>query len=111
MCLDTVDKEIKKTKESGWKVFKKGPRGLISLFFEGRVFPIKKWITDRRKGNVDSDEYQKGFHIYATKHAAKRFCFRGCVMRKVEFKDVVATGTQIGLKVIVARKMKILEEK
>lgn len=111
MCLDYVDPEIKKTKGYGWKVFRNKIDGLKSLYYSKQTpYPIKKWITDRRKGNVFGHSYPKGFHIYAIKPILIGWEREYRIVCKVEFKDVVATGRQNRRKVIVARKI-FIEDK
>lgn len=127
MCLDTVDKEVKKTKGYGWKVFRKAVwwkegTGLYPEFCLGRKtesYPVNEWIKDkrvRRIGAGDGSSYPPGFHIFNTRKEAELWVefVQGRIIRKVEYDNVVATGQQspmfIALGVIVARKMKIIEK-
>lgn len=58
--------------------------------------------------------YESGFHVYTGLKSAQEMYARGnkigkCIV-KVKFNDVVATGLQHGKRVVVARRIKIIEE-
>ena len=116
MCLDTVDKEIKKTKGFGWKVFDKENGELCASIQNSGPYPIGKWIEDEREGTLCFGTYPTGFHIWVTEAGATPWYHPPWnTLRKVEFADVVATGRQGYTRrashvVIVARKIKILED-
>jgi hypothetical protein len=52
--------------------------------------------------------YRSGFHIYLTKKGI--LAPRNCIIKKVKFREVVATGTQYGCPIVVAKEMLILPE-
>ncbi len=114
MCLDTIDKEIKKTKGFGWKVFEERARGLHPAFFDlpySKPFKVNVWVTETRN-TLRINGYDAGFHVFEKEADANlylRWRFR-IVTRKVKYDNVVATGKQSGLKVIVARKI-FIEDK
>ena len=100
--------------------------------------PFNKWIDEKhfRQDDVEQNRgllevfyisqsnerfYRKGFHLYKNKSDAidikniqffqyPNFNDNTCVVYKVKFKEVVATGFQGGRETIVARKIKILKE-
>lgn len=115
MCLDTVDKEVKKTKGYGWKVFRRNEDGGLTPCYYDRNktgFTLNEWIKDKARGRIIAEgggKYEKGFHIYDTRREARLSRHRGASIKKVLYDNVVATGVQCDDRVIVARKMKILE--
>ena len=117
MCLDTVDKEIKVKEGIGWKVFDADDsHHLVSIWSGARVSCVGKWITDSLGDDIRMDwgrgYYPKGFHLYPEKPPSMYSWIRA---RPVEFRNVVATGTQ-GYhdgkrQVIVAREIRIFTAK
>ncbi len=111
MCLDTVDKEIKKTKGFGWKRLVRNISGTYSPCCKHGFLTFKpnEWVEDICDYTLGM--YTTGFHIEDTRQGARAWFRIGNCVRKVLYQDVVATGIQDGTKVIVARKMMILEAK
>lgn len=123
MCLNTVDKETKKGSGYGYKLFEDW-NGELHPWFIGRgsVLAEEEWIA-ARGGTlpVGKKKYRLGFHIFTTKAGAKALQETNPfeypeVIRRVKFKEVVASGKQ-GMgdlsfqQVIVARKMYICKGK
>ncbi len=109
MCLSTVDEETKKTKGYGWKRLVRNEDGTYSPCLKHKYLAFKpnKWIEDKNKGSLGG--YQTGFHIEDTRQGARSWPWGDCI-RKILYQDVRATGIQDGTKVIVARKMMILDD-
>ncbi len=108
MCLDYVDKEIKKTKGFGWKVFlKKYDDGSLSPLCQAGKFPTNQWLDY----DVYLDQAQQGgFHLYRTKRNALACTLVWREIRKCLIAEVARTGSYLGSPAIIARKMKILDE-
>ncbi len=113
MCLDTL--EDFPVKDCGWKVFIRC-RDKLGGPFRNYVFPVNKWLdANNGKGNTvlstnDEDKkYKAGFHIYASREAARESGYN--VVKRVKFKEVIATGRQNGHKVIVAKKVLVMPVK
>ena len=114
MCLDTVDKKPTVTEGEGWKAFSIH-RGVLTATCMGTLMPEGKWLKDRNKrpiacGSWDSKKtYPPGFHIARSKSGTRGW---GGNVRKVSFRNVVATGAQGGdgytmCRYIVAREIYI----
>ncbi len=114
MCLDTVDKKPKYGDGQGWKVFR-GGRGKLISPFASLVCSPNEWIEDRNKCPVERigcSSYPAGFHIYRSKDAAERAAlYHDWIIKKVHYKDVVATGRQCSwdrsFRTVVARQIYI----
>ncbi len=124
MCLDKIDSKADyPTKMFGWKIFNMCRDCLHGQYYNNFRFPIEKWIKDTNKNEIprgtfndrwyhfnriDCLEYQSGFHLYTKKEDAEEVCSYGEIVKKVEFEDVVAIGTQGKRDIIVARRIKVL---
>ena len=117
MCLDKLQ-EFPVKRKYGWKIFST-KEGLRSPFFRRTRYRINKWFDSRecsrgREVLVDFNHtYRVGFHIYVRRGDARtkpawELWPRTYCLKKVEFKEVLATGVEDGGKVIVARWMKIM---
>ena len=115
MCLDKL-KPVSTKKGYGWKVFDKWDSKLESRYFDIR-YPTNKWIKDKKSKPIQGDRvcYPTGFHVFVSKEKAKDW---GGIVRKVYYKNVVATGLQnigfwenICAQVIVAKEIWIEETK
>jgi len=116
MCLAIVDKKPKIPKSDiGYKVMLQDTKGVLSAqFYEGRRYKIGNTYKDLRRKNIEDPlrmlSYPTGFHIYKHKEDALRHSeWSPAKPVKVQFSNVVATGTQFNEEVIVARQIKILE--
>lgn len=124
MCLVKVDSSKKKNKGTGYKIFKKFGNIISPLVFywdiEGDL-KIDKWYQDLKEGLIFDDDfksYPMGFHIFNKKPRKSnrllyyyKYCKtnRSIEIRKVRFKEVVATGMDIsGDRTIVARQIYIV---
>ena len=125
MCLDITYANPKKKYPKGktyigYKIFSQNINNTLSNVSANAIYTIfktNKWIPDINKYILYTDEtsekYMTGFHLYASKQAANEYAkllyFALDEVWKVEFRDVVAVGKQNGRKVIVARKIKLIE--
>ena len=137
MCLDIVDTETKGDVKYAYKVFIDAEymryypafyKGAIWRFLGDislelgwylykrfvRPYEIEKWYTStKRVIQADSGTlYPSGFHCYTSKHDAifgNPFTAHLPTL-KIAIDDIVASGKQNGRSVIVARKMKLIEE-
>lgn len=79
------------------------------------IRPINEWITSTngkiRSGMImSSKSYEKGFHIFETENAACRWGVGSYQqLRKVQYRKMVASGSQNNDNVVVAKEIKILE--
>ncbi len=117
MCLDTVDEKPRWKKGKGWKCFqltddKLGP--LFPRLVGSFNYPTGEWVKDSKPATFTlrdeslKSRYPTGFHIEKTKKCAGYWVHGPHqVIRRVHFKDVVATGTQSNDPCIVARQIYI----
>ena len=110
MCLHSLT-NFRVRKMEGYKVFHIIGGKLYSLL-RGTHEPIpkRKWVNERdwNIGIISTDlPYTVGWHICATKKGTRLWAGK---IYKVEFRNVVAKGTQDGHNVIVAQEMLILGE-
>jgi len=112
MCLEELV-NFKITKKYGWVVlFADGEPAIQSdpyaLFDKWQKDPNEKTIWG---GWPEEFPYQTGFHIWTSKHAAKRWhTEKDEVIKKAYFRNVVAKGTQDGHFVIVARERYVCDK-
>ncbi|MFH1209933.1 MAG: hypothetical protein V1663_04045 [archaeon] len=132
MCLTTTITKKKREKLGlfklaergyGWKVFYKNPHSNKLEFKYHNYFDLKinKWmnsewdcLTSKLK-TIRSDfsgRYRTGFHIFLRKKDAemgirREYGSRNHVIKKVEFKNIVAYGYESSVEVIVAKDMYI----
>jgi hypothetical protein len=139
MCLDRVDAKTKKDVKYAYKVFDtlRGKR-YYPLAYEGALWRTLWYISfelywflytrfggtydishmytssKRRIKAMDGTRYRSGFHCFVNETDAKAYSDVGCITEtpivKVAIEDIVASGEQDGLDVIVARKMRLIEE-
>lgn len=118
MCLSKVDKKPRQYKRKiGYKVMRQTPERRLCTADRGLTLETGVWLEDTNQKTLYTLEnvaYPSGFHIFTNKKMAERYCTTHELIRKCCFDNVVATGTQrmfeTGAKVVVARKIKILEE-
>jgi len=116
MCLDIKDSKIDLVynKKYGYKIFQKSNTGSIVGQYFLRYYKIGEWNKAPKIKLKDymRNLYEGGFHILHSLEDAKKWkkCYNHLYIFKIEFRNVVATGKQRGLKIIVAREMKILKE-
>lgn len=114
MCLNRVYITIKEKEGTGFQVFRVDNSYHIHPVYQKADCPIGVWMTDQRTGRIqiglNMGSYPTGYHIFLERKSAERFA-RGIdnlarskriAVREVDFKEVVARGTQEG-KVVVAR--------
>jgi len=130
MCLEKITKRYKPRDmrvHIGYKVFR---------VFSGRILgeyqnpekerPRGRWIKEKNYRRIicssklfadTGEEYPKGWHIIRTKREAKRWsCYSWKKIFKVAYKNVIVAGVQeasagvLGVKIVVAKEIKILEE-
>lgn len=86
-------------------------------FKRGPTLPIGKWLHEKKFRKhpqktmiyTDRGEYKTGWHIYKTMEDALRLhWYLGEIVRKVEYRNIVATITEDGRRVVVAKEIKIL---
>lgn len=124
MCLNTVMKKSPPRSGSGlWKVVQKSESGLYySPMFRTRLAGIGRWTGARKKMSrmgimsTSGQHYTEGFHMYKSIHGVKHwFPYRmpGRVVVQVDYAEGVVQGTERvrpALKVVVARRMKVVKE-
>ena len=122
MCLDTVDKKPTVTEGEGWRVVKLSGGRLYPVFQDGRL-RTGRWLTDSSQVTIHPPvcvRYKAAFHLFSEKDDAEALKIAvmastykpgGYQLRRVSYKDVVATGRQYvrgyPRKVIVAREIYI----
>lgn len=139
MCLSTINKEYESYKSdkvrTGWKLFKLSRqkellgvcRTIKGNFVNSSSTKVKRnvWLKSTN-GRINADtkhngfqwithQYEVGFHIFPTRADARKWNRRGGVKRyyllyKVLYNDVTTEGVDKGSKVVIAKKMKILEQ-
>lgn len=99
MCLSTItsSKNLPNATGYGWKVMSNMDNKIITPCFATSL-AVGRWHKDKRQYKLKdnySDEYKTGFHIFATRQAARLYK-RGTFDKvyKVKYRHVVATGTQ-----------------
>jgi hypothetical protein len=123
MCLARL-KEFK-TSGIGYKYLYSCGNGYYSSPCYDAKFKLGRWYTDKMTGDadgVDSCHYPTGYHICVSKRGAEKYrdvSDHKFPILKIQYKNVVATGIQeyrsdedkrIRLRVVVARKIKLLKE-
>ena len=117
MCLDKLDKKTEKGTGVGWKVFGiDNSQDLIPIYLNRGHLKYNTWHEDKARGKIEAGyprfSYPKGYHIFLKEGdtsswgRTQPFCNYPQV-RKVEYENVVASGSQDGFPVVVARKMLI----
>ena len=110
MCLQIVDEKIKGGTGVGYKVFLTDERYHLSFEYFGGRIKYNEWYQDKARGEIFphfSNPYPKGYHIFTALEDAKNWCYPGEAIRRVDYKNVVASGTQGGYPIVVAREMYI----
>ena len=103
MCLDTIDKKTRKFK-TGWKVFTHS-NGKLRPWFQKystdirKTYPVGKWFKDEYDGTIITfydpmDSYKSGFHYYRSEKRARFHSENFAVVRKVQVRNIVASGIQ-----------------
>lgn len=129
MCLTIVHSEGKGTGTKvrvGYKIFRWNAQLAKSLRFEygklnmSNCVPQRRWITSEPcrlpARAVDfrvNKSYPSGFHIYKDKPSVAYLGYNKSLRRvvRVQYKGVLATGTQFGNEVIVAKHMKVPQQR
>jgi len=131
MCLDKLSEKPILKKEHGyyigWKVYKgyDDKRKKLIPEWQGKPQPIGTWMHEKRyrydKSKtkerimtiIGNKYYPRGFHIFLEPRLNTSIGKRGIIYsnRKVYFDDIVAYGMQGLWSVIVAKKMKILNQR
>ena len=118
MCLSKLSKTklSKNDNGIGYKVFERHGCTLRTPYLGVRV-TLAKW-QNSVQANISSDRadsYLSGFHIFKTSdNIGAENWLQACgdygQLWKVEYKDVIAHGTESGVKVIVAKRMKLIRQ-
>jgi hypothetical protein len=114
MCLARLDSSLKQKRaykqRIGWKVFRHYESKLFfAIMFHNNKSecPTNRWLTSNKKGRIscaDTDQrYKPRFHVFL--HKPKTNIDDYEVVRKVKFKQPVATGWQDGHPIVVATKI------
>jgi len=131
MCLDSLNKF--KTNGYGYKVIEEkslsDARKKVYIkhsLFKGSGYILYKkyrWNIDKSKQTIiitepyelkEIGKYRTGFHLFVKKIDAEKWIknyLLKLLIKKVQYKDVVATGYQDGFKIVVVRKFKFVSEK
>jgi len=119
MCLEYLC-DYKIHKNIGWKYFRKSINGYANLFIHSdhTLYNTNKFYKCIEEsisgGKYRSVRYMSGFHIFATRKAARKYKHLTVVptykvvLKKVRFREIICKGKQSEQRVIVARYMKIL---
>ncbi len=121
MCLSVVDEKPIVKEGIGWKVFEKLEGELTNWYYGAYFykFNINEWNTDKTRPIISTlyVNYPSGFHIHKTRKSARiqkgqlHVITPNYVIKKVKFRNVVATGYEGFNRVIVAREILILPDK
>ncbi len=110
MCLVTLDKETQEGTGVGWKYFRSDASSHLEFAYYGGRVNYNTWLKDKAKGMIPKQcggfSYHKGYHVYVNKEDAVFAAF-GEQIRRVEYREVVASGRQDGRQVVVARQILI----
>ena len=121
MCLEKIEKKAlpKSDNGIGYKVFERWSKSSkLQTVFVGKIVYTHKWNKAMKillKSNAGL-RYKSGFHIYKTRENQGiqdwlSSCYQShAELWKVEYRNVVAHGTENGVKVIVVKEMKLLEK-
>ena len=91
------------------------------MYRYAETYTLNELYTEKSRRKLGWPYYLTGFHIYKHKSGAEfmlngplDYTFshlkRSLVICKVECKNICASGTQDGQEVVVARKMRVVEE-
>ena len=121
MCLNILDKKQRKRGGVGYKILEEIGGSYCSGAIRGnpQVLSEDRFITDTNSNPIQIDLsmfYPAGFHIFPNMEELRKFIglmgWQSYPVRRVRFKDVVASGLQghykPKVKVIVARRIKLL---
>lgn len=122
MCLEYKEDFNVKLNEKGegigYKAFYEESGDYWSPIYGRGKIPLNKWVKSN-KGKLlfqceyPDKKYLNGFHFMARKKDAKAFMdhyYSPNIIKRIKFRKVVATGTQIGIHCIVAREIMILSK-
>ena len=124
MCLHYIDKVTVPTEGVGWKMlYVCGTTGELFLPLKGssKSLPLNVWLNEEDyreypkytlRAEMGEGTYTIGFHVSLSRQGARTFK-RKCmgspaVLYRVQFRDVVASGTQYKCRTVVARQIMIL---
>lgn len=104
----------------GYKLMKKEPGKKSYIFPFMASTPkvrLNRWIHDTKKGLITAEDYERyptGFHILLNlsevEQFSKNYCLSSAVLCKVEYKNIVAFGTQDHLSTVVVKSFRIVCE-
>jgi len=114
MCLDTKDSGTLYV-TIGWKIFYRYGNYINGSHYNF-TYMFNKWIKDNKYFKIlasDGNLYTTGFHFFIQKNDAHTIAERWkneinknkLKVLMIKVKNITATGTQMGLKVGVARKI------
>jgi hypothetical protein len=110
MCLDIVKTRgsgKSKTVRIGYKVLSMdpGPRFQCDALYGDYDVPIRRWLIAEQIYLID---YTSGFHICTSLKSAKKYqhYINGAIYR-VEYRGILATGSQEGSNIVVAARMRV----
>ncbi len=114
MCLSKADKQPRKLRSKfGYKSYQSLHAGKRKApYTEVYYEPVGVWNFDHNTFNMTDEDakfYPVGYHVWMTRKAAVENAYRGDLVAKVEYSDVVATGIQNNRVVAVARAFRFLE--
>lgn len=126
MCLDTITQQYEPPNEEvkvGYKYFRELSNGLVRPPAYGACQALEKWYDDPKNDilfawitPVVVTAYQTGFHVLVSLSQAKAFWIgimnpiHKIHLYKVEYRNVVASGTDDGADVDVARSIRVIEK-
>lgn len=122
MCLNRRNRSVTLPigQNWAWKVFYScNQYGARSEYMTvNPLIPLGKWVNERDYRGCDETIetlpcdsqdwcYQKGFHCFLDVDEARAETDSNCIMKKVFFRNPVATGTQWNCRMVVAKEIYI----
>jgi len=121
MCLENLENFKVKLNEdgigTGYKVFKLKEGELRGeIVTQGRARPIGTWLKEKDFRAISDEKidgrYKQGWHIFLRRQSALEWgIYGGLIIKRVKFRDIVATGRNVDRnRVVVAKEIFIPKE-
>jgi len=122
MCMETVDAKPKRKSGTGYKILRYMADELSTGYRHGDSQLVKIGVPVKDDSNMhifckddENRNYDSGFHLFLTKRAVRKFQIECGWTRdylaivRAKFSRVVATGTQLGNTVVIAKEFTATE--